>query len=133
MSTQNLIIYKFTALYSILEELSLDLNFNLKFAESEISLYENLKNFNNYLIITNKKYPDISNQFVLENLPIKIFKLIEQINIELLKIQFNTQSQVKIKDYTIDLNSRKISVNKIMLKLTEKYNKLIKAGKKNQT
>ncbi len=133
MSTQNLIIYKFTALYSILEELSLDLNFNVKVVESENSLNENLKNFNNYLIITNKKYPNINNQFVLENLPIKIVKLIEQINIEFLKIQFNSQSQVKVKNYIIDLNSRKIMINKTNLKLTEKeINTIIYLSKSNK-
>ncbi len=133
MSTQNLIIYKFTALYSILEELSLDLNFKLKFAESEKSLNENVKNLNNYLILSNIKYPDIANQFVLKKIPIKILKLIEQINIEFLKIQFNSQSEVKIKDYTIDLNSRKILLKKTKLKLTEKeINTIIYLSKSNK-
>ncbi len=120
MSNQNLIIYKFTALYHILEELSLEINFKLKFIENEKSLKEKIKNLNNYLIISNKKYPDISNQFVLDNLPIKIFKLVEKINIEFLKIQFNSQSEVKINNYTIDLNSREIFINNTKLKLTEK-------------
>ena len=92
MSPQNLIIYKFNALYHILEELSLDLNFKIAFADSENSLNEKIKNLSNYLIVSNKKYPDISNQFLLHNTPIKIFKLIEKINIEFLKIQFNNQS-----------------------------------------
>ena len=120
MSNQNLIIYKFTALYHILEELSLEINFKLKFIENEKSLKEKIKNLNNYLIISNKKYPNISNQFVLDNLPIKIFKLVEKINIEFLKIQFNSQSEVKINNYTIDLNSREIFINNTKLKLTEK-------------
>jgi hypothetical protein len=74
------------------------------------SLRKEVKNHNNYLIISNKKYSDISNQFVLENKPIKIFKLIEKINIEFLKLQFNSQSQVKVKTYTIDLNSREMLI-----------------------
>ena len=117
---QNLIIYKFTSLYHILEELSLDLNFNISFVDDVNSLNNKLKNHNNYLIISNKKYLDISNQFVLENTPINIFKLVEKINIEFLKIQFNSQSEVKIKNYTIDLNSREIKIENIKLKLTEK-------------
>ena len=44
----------------------------------------------------------------------------EKINIEFLKLQFNYQSQVKIKNYTIDLNSREIIINNTKLKLTEK-------------
>ena len=101
---QNLIIYKFTSLYHILEELSLDLNFNISFVDDVNSLNNKLKNHNNYLIISNKKYLDISNQFVLENTPINIFKLVEKINIEFLKLQFNSQSHVKVKNYIIDLD-----------------------------
>ena len=120
MSTQNLIIYKFTSLYHILEELGLELNFNIAFANSENSLNEKVQSNNNYLVISNKKYPDISNQFVLENIPINIYKLVEQINIQFLKIKFNNQSHVKVNNYTINLNSREMVANNIKLKLTEK-------------
>ena len=117
---QNLIIYKFTSLYETLEELELNLNFKVNFANNENSLYEKVKNLDNYLIISSKKYPNIVNQFVLDNKPIKIFKLIEKINIEFLKLKFNSQSHVKVKNYTIDLNSREIFINNTKLKLTEK-------------
>ena len=120
MINQNLIIYKFTELYQILVELRLDLNFNIIFIDKEDFLNEKVKNLNNYLIISNKKYPDVDNQFVLDNTPINIFKLIEKINIEFLKIQFNSQSEVRVNKYTIDLNSREMLLNKIRLKLTEK-------------
>ena len=117
---QNLIIYKFTSLYHILEELGLDLNFRIIFADSKISLNEKLKNIKNYIIISNKKYPDIDNQFVLENIPINIYRLVEKINIQFLKIQFNSQSHVKLDNYTIDLNSREMFIENSKLKLTEK-------------
>ena len=120
MSNQNLIIYKFTELYQILVELRLDLNCNIIFLDSEDFLNEKVKNLNNYLIISNKKNSDISNLFVLDSLPINIFKLIEKINIEFLKLQFNSQSEVKVSNYTIDLNSREMFTNNIKLKLTEK-------------
>ena len=130
---QNLIIYKFTSLYHILEELSLDLNFNISFVDDVNSLNNKLKNNNNYLIISNKKYLDISNQFVLENTPINIFKLVEKINIEFLKLQFNSQSHVKVKNYIIDLNSREMSVNSTKIKLTEKeINTIIYLSKSNK-
>jgi hypothetical protein len=120
MSIQNLIIYKFTPLFQILEELALDLNFKIIFADKEKSLKDKVKNLNNYLIISDKKYTDIGDQFILNNIPINIFKLMEKINIEFLKLQFNSQSEVKINNYTIDLNSREIQINNIKLKLTEK-------------
>ena len=120
MNSQNLIIYKFTSLYHILEELSLDLKFKISFIDNENSLKKKLKNNNNYLIISKKKFVNIGNQFILENKPIKIIQLIEKINIEFLKIKFNSQSQVKIKTYTIDLNAREMLIQNIKLKLTEK-------------
>ncbi len=132
MSTQNLIIYKYTSLYHILEELALDLNFKISFADSENSLNDKVKNNNNYLIISNKKYSEIDNQFFLEKNPIKIFKLIEKINIEFLKLQFNSQSHMDVKNYTIDLNSREMLINNIKLKLTEKeINTIIYLSKSN--
>ena len=120
MSVQNLIIYKFNSLYHILEELDLDLNFKIISADNVNSLNNKVKQLNNYLIISNKKYSDIGNQFVLENKPINIFKLIEKINIEFLKLHFNSQSEVKVKNYIIDLNSREMLKNNTKLKLTEK-------------
>jgi hypothetical protein len=120
VKSQNLIIYKFNSLFHILEELGLDLNFNITYADSEKSLNDKLKNPINCLIISNKKYSDISNQFFLDNLPINISKLIENINIEFLKLQFNNQSEVKVNKYIINLNSREMLTNNIKLKLTEK-------------
>ncbi len=120
VSTQNLIIYKLTPLYHILEELGLDLNLKTIYLDSENSLEDSIKSLNNFLIISDRKHPNIVNQFVLENTPINIFKLVEKINIEFLKLQFNSQSEVKINNYTIDLNSREMLVNSSKLKLTEK-------------
>jgi hypothetical protein len=116
----NLIIYKFTSLFQILEELGLDLNFKITLADSEKSLKDKVKSLKNYLIISNKKYTNAGNQFILDDTPINIFKLVEKINIEFLKLQFSSQSEVKIKNYTIDLNSREMFINNTRLKLTEK-------------
>jgi len=120
MSIQNLIIYNFQSLYYIFEELNLDLNFKVTYIDSSNLLNDKIKNLNNYLIISNKKDINITNKIVLDNLPIKIFELVEKINIEFLKLQFKNQSQVKINNYIIDLNSREMFLNDIRLKLTEK-------------
>ncbi len=120
MSNQNIIIYNFNSLYKILEELSLDLNINIIYVDNENSLKDKIQKFNNYLIISNKKNLKINNQIVLDILPINISKLIEKINIQFLKLQFNNQSQVKINKYNIDLNSREMIFNFTKLKLTEK-------------
>ena len=133
MSIQNLIIYKFSSLYHILEEIGLDLNFNIIFVDNENSLNEQVSNFNSYLVISNKKNLNISNQFVLDKVPINIFKLVEKINIEFLKIQFSSQSEVKVNNYIINLNSREMLINNKKLKLTEKeINTIIYLSKSNK-
>ena len=98
----------------------LEICFEIIFVDSENSLNKILSNLSNYLIISNQKYANISKQFILVNTPINIFKLVEMINIEFLKIQFNSQSEVKLNNYIIDLNSREMLRNKTKLKLTEK-------------
>tara|TARA_B100000900_G_scaffold121352_2_gene102393 strand:- start:396 stop:959 length:564 start_codon:yes stop_codon:yes gene_type:complete len=120
VSTQNLIIYKFVPLYHILEELSLELNFKISFEENENLLNDQKKKQKNHLFISNKKYSEVENLLVLDNLPINIFQLAEKINIEFLKLQFNNQSEIKVNNYIINLNSREMIMRNIKLKLTEK-------------
>ena len=50
----------------------------------------------------------------------EIHVLIEKINIQLIKNKYNFQSNLKVKNYFIDLNSRTISNNNNTLKLTER-------------
>ena len=76
--------------------------------------------YENYLILSNEKNLNINNQIIFENMPINIFKLIEKINIKFLKIQFQRQSKINIKNYILDLNSREMYKNIDKLKLTEK-------------
>ena len=120
MKHQNLIIYNNNPLYNILKELELYINFKIFFINSQKSLFDKIRNFNNFLIITNKKYLEINNQLILDELPINIFKLVEKLNTEFIKLQFNSQSEIKIKNYIINLNSREMLEKSIRLKLTEK-------------
>ena len=120
MPVQNLIIYKFQNLYHILDELGLDLNYNVTFVDNENVLNDKIKNLNNCLIISDRQHSKIDHLFVFNDTPLNISKLIEKINIEFLKLQFNSQSEVKVSNYIIDLNSREIIVKNIKLKLTEK-------------
>ena len=117
MNYQKLIIYDHSVLFSILNELKKDLNFEI------IELFKNdmsnlLSEVNkNSLIITQKKIPELSNQIILNNLPIKTSKLIERFNIEFIKKKFNQQSEVKISNYKINLNSRELILGNKNLKI----------------
>ncbi len=134
MNNQNLIIYDFNSLYNILEELNLNINFNILEASNEKLLNDYVNKLNNYLILTNKKHLKYDHQILIENLPLSIFKLVEKINIEFLKLQFNTQSQIKINEYIIDLNSRELIFKDKKLKLTEKeVNMIVYLSKNNKS
>ena len=72
------------------------------------------------LILSDTKYLNLSNQLILDETPINIFKLVEKINTEFIKLQFNSQSEVKLNNYTINLNSREMFKENLKIKLTEK-------------
>lgn len=120
MSNQNLIIYNLSSLYNILNELDLNFNFKIFFVDNQNSLYEKNKFLNECLIISENENLDLKNKISLDNSPIRIFELIEKINIEFLKLKFSNQSEIKINNYTIDLNAREMILNDVKIKLTEK-------------
>ena len=57
---------------------------------------------------------------IIDQYPIKVSKLLEKINVELMKKNFEKQSQIIINNYIIDLNARELHANTTKLKLTEK-------------
>ncbi|WP_440671933.1 winged helix-turn-helix domain-containing protein [Candidatus Pelagibacter sp. HIMB1715] len=120
MKTQNIIIYRLNILYQILKELENQCNFKVIEIESVETLRDSMKNLSNYLVISNNNNLDIKFQLKLSLVPIKIFNLIEKINIEFLKNNYNHQSKIRINDYFVDLNSRELIRNKKKIKLTEK-------------
>ena len=134
MIIQNVIIYKFNNLYEILNEISQDIGIDFIEVHNENNLKNIIQNSSHYLIITQQNISNLNNQLQLTNIPIKISKLIEMINIKLLKNQFSNQSKVKIKNYILNINSREISNNNTLMKLTEKeINTIIYLSKTNKS
>ena len=127
MNKQSIIIYDFEILFIILKEIKENLNFEIfNFKKNdEISKLDN-NTYGNYLIVakslSNFINKDIEKKklYLIENLPIKIDKLIEKINIQLLKQKYNYQSEIRINKYKLNLNSREISLKKKLIKLTER-------------
>lgn len=104
----------------ILNEIEKDLHFKVIVISNEKFLESKIKDLKDYLIITKNKNLKFKNQFIINNFPIRVFKLLEQLNVQFLKINFFENSQIKFGNYTIDLNSREIFLQKFKLKLTEK-------------
>lgn len=119
MKNQTLVIHKNLILYEILKEISKEIKFSIiKFDKKELlsDIYKNC----NCLILTEKKILNLNNQIILNKLPLNIFKLIEKINIDFLRLKFNSQSEIKIGKYKFNINSREMSYINRTLKLTEK-------------
>ena len=119
MNNQNVIFYQFNSFYKILRELGADLNLNILQVLNDDELKEKAKNLDNYVVVSNINQ-NFSNQLIIDNYPINIFKFIEKLNLTFLKNTFNEQSKIVIKNYLLDLNSREIKLDNKNLKLTEK-------------
>ena len=125
MNSRIIIIHEYQILYQILKEI--DENLNYKIIQSNHMDLKEVKfnSKNNYLIITRNKIDNIQNSLILRDLPVKFEKLLEIININFLKNKFLGQSNVKIGEYNLDINSRKISLKDKSLDLTEREINLI--------
>ena len=130
---QNVFIINFNSLYEILDEIKENLFFKIIKLENENSIKNNSDlNIINSLIISkidhklplNKVITD-KNLLNFNNLPISLNKLLELINIKLMKLKFNYQTKININDYELNLNSKFLSKNSLSLKLTEKETEII--------
>ena len=120
---QFLIVYKSPILFSILNEIKNNLNFNIKHYKNEQFREDFSKK--NMVVITELKKIKFENQIKVEEFPINIQKLIEIINVQFLKNKFNQQNSLKVGEYSLNLNSRTISYLNKTLSLTEKEIKII--------
>ena len=133
MIKQNFYIVNVNTLYEILYEVKDNLSFNVEnYVNEDIFLEKPDLDLKNYLIISkpnNKLLLDkkIDSKVFLDLglLPIRLNKLVELINIKLIKLKFNHQSKIIIKDYELNLNSKFISRGNLSLKLTEKEIEII--------
>ena len=130
---QNIIIINFTSLYEILDEIKENLSFKINKFENEEDFKKDFDlDVLDYLVISkvdqklliNNNIAD-KNFLILNNLPLTLKKLLEIINIRLIKLKFNQQSKLIIKDYELNLNSKFFSKSNLNLKLTEKEIEII--------
>ena len=129
MIKQTIHIIDFKILYNILDEIKNYFKFQiLHYKNEENFLNSNNMNLNDSLILVRSNNQVFLNNgkisrkkiFSIPNYPIKIDKLVEILNVNLIKQKYNYQSNIYIKDYILDLNSRKITKNNQNLKLTQK-------------
>ena len=132
MFNQSVNIVEFTKLYNILNEIKNLFSFNIYNYEKCEDLKHEIETKNikciNSVIIINKENRNLflgnkiskNKVLLIDKLPIRIEKLADKINIHLIKQKYSFQSNLNIKNYVLNLNSRIISNNINQLKLTER-------------
>ena len=128
MIMQNVFIINFNSLYEILDEIKENLTFKIIKFENKEDFKKKLDlNIIDYLVISKTDYKLLLNDNItdknfldLNGLPLSLKKLLELINIKLIKLKFSQQSKVIIKGYELNLNSKFFSKDNLNLKLTEK-------------
>ena len=128
MALQNIFLINYNSLYEILDEIKENLFFNITKFENENDFLENVNSdIKNILIISKdqnklKVNKNITDKNLLEfnDLPLSLNKTLDLINLKLIKLKFNNQSKINIKDYKLNINSKLLIKEDLSLKLTEK-------------
>ena len=132
MFNQSVCIVEFPQLYNILNEIDNLFKFNIINYKKVNDFIKEVKTNNlihrNSLIVVAKKYNELFSYdkidknaiLVFDELPLKLEKIIDIINTQLIKKKYNFQSKLNIKNYVLNFNSRIISNLNYELKLTER-------------
>ena len=138
MSKSVVYILNFKVLYNIISEIKNFFNFDLLDFDNEKDLLKELKKRGDrsFIVLTkdnlNNTLIDKKQIIKIEKYPFNFFSLIEKINSNLLMQQYDFQSNINIKEYTLDLNSRVVSSKNNKLKLTEREIEIILFLKKHK-
>ena len=132
MFKQSVSLVEFSKLYNILYESNDLFSFNIFNYQNSKEFLKEIESNNdecvNSTIIVDKKDHvlmsnnkiNINNILVMDTWPLKIEKLLDKINTQLIKQKYNFHSKLDIKNYALNFNSRIISNKMKELKLTER-------------
>ena len=133
---QSVIIINIKPLYEILNEINNNFSYKLVNLNTK-EFYENFnkeeKQFDNSIFVTTSEYIQIfekigikKEKILLINIsPESIYKLIDRINVCLIQNKYDFQSNIKLKNYNLDINSKTVEYKNKKLKLTEKEIEII--------
>jgi len=132
MFKQSVSLVEFSKLYNILYEINDLFSFNIfNYQNPKEFLKEiesnNAESINSAIIVDKKQHLllsnskiNINNILVMDTWPLKIEKIHDEINTQLIKQKYSYHAKLDIKNYTLNFNSRIISNKVKELKLTER-------------
>ena len=135
MVNQKLYIINLSNFYDIISELKEHIDYELlKFENKEI-FFDKFKTKsisieNSILVVPESEYnlfvKNINeDQIIKYKPPINIIKFIENLNVKFIQKKYQDQSNINVKDFFLDTNSRELKKDKIVLKLTERETDMI--------
>ena len=126
MTKQIIKLVEIPILHEILDEIKSLLSFKIinfqstnEFLNSANLNTLTVSSKNNKTLLTSK-IVDIKKLILINDTPVKLEQFLDIINIQLIKENYNLQSELNIKNYSLNLNSRVISFQNKDLKLTER-------------
>ena len=133
---QSVIIINIRPLYEILNEINNNFSYklvHLNAKEFDENFNKEDKQFDNSIFITTSEYIQTlekvrikEEKILLINIsPESIYKLIDRINVCLIQNKYDFQSNIKLKNYNLDINSKTVEYKNKKLKLTEKEIEII--------
>ena len=135
MVNQKLYIINLSNFYDIVSELKEHIGYEIsKFDNKEIFLGEynskSISTKNSILVVHEKEYNFFAknineDQIIKFKPPVNIFTFIENLNVKFIQKKYQDQSNVNVKDFFLDINSRELKKGKSSLKLTERETDMI--------
>ena len=133
---QSVIIINIKPLYEILNEINNNFSYklvHLNAKEFDENFNKEDKQFDNSIFVTTNEYIQTlekirikKEKILLINIsPESIYKLIDRINVCLIQNKYDFQSNIKLKNYNLDINSKTVEYKNKKLKLTEKEIEII--------
>ena len=135
MVNQKLYIINLSNFYDIISELKEHIGYEIsKFDNKEIFLdkhkSESISKENSILVVHENEYNFFAknineDQIIKFKPPVNIFIFIENLNVRFIQKKYQDQSNVSVKDFFLDINSRELKKGKSSLKLTERETDMI--------
>ena len=135
MVNQKLYIINLSNFYEIISELEEHIGYEISKFDSKEIFFDKFKNKsisteNSILVVHEKEYnffvKDINeDQIIKFKPPVNIFTFIENLNVKFVQKKYKDQSNINVKDFFLDINSRELKKNRLSLKLTERETDMI--------
>ncbi len=135
MVNQKLYIINLSNFYDIINELQEHIGYEISKFDSKEIFFDKYKSQsisieNSILVVHEKEYNFFAkninkDQIIKLEPPANILTFIENLNVKFIQKKYQDQSNISVKDFFLDINSRELKKDKLSLKLTERETDMI--------